>query len=130
MRDEQRFELAIIETQTHCEMHVRENVELIDDRHGAPFTSLIAKQRNWTLLDPVGEALFEALLGRPPSEFEEWEKYKLHIVRRNHAVHRGVRFSRGEAEESIATAVRMVRFVETLREDALEQLLQESSSHT
>jgi hypothetical protein len=122
MRDERRFGLAIVEAQTHCEMHMRWNMEQLAARHGPALLRLARLQRMWTLMDDRGQHLFEALCGRPAADFDRWEDYRTHVQRRNNVVHRGARVSREDAEESIEIAVQMVRFVELACEEALAAL--------
>jgi hypothetical protein len=121
MKDQQRFELAVVEAQTHFEMHVRENMKLAAEHHGRPLLKLTLQHRSWSLMDESGRQLFEALVEVPPSDFERWEEYRAHVQRRNNAVHRGTRITAHDAESSIDIVVHMVRFVERATYEALAE---------
>jgi hypothetical protein len=87
----------------------------------AGFTRLAPElPRSWSLMDPLGLRIFEALLGVKPTSAPGWKKYQAHVVRRNRIVHRGSSISETEALESIDAVVEMVRFVQETVQDALE----------
>lgn len=111
--DQQRFGIAVIAAQIHCEMHVRESMLRLAARDGgAVALRLVETHRSWSLTDSAGPHLFAVLAGVRPSTAGCWEAYRAHVARRNQVVHRGARVTEIEARESIDTAVEMVRFID------------------
>lgn len=124
-RDEQRFELAVIEAQIHCEMQVRYFMELVAANHSNVVLALVRNRRTWSLLDQPGQQLFTILLDRRPAEFPQWNEYRLHVNRRNDVAHRGVRVTRDDATASINVVVALRFFVEKAADEAVAEILKQ-----
>jgi hypothetical protein len=115
MLDQRRFALVVLAAQIHVEMTVRDIVTTFCSRQSGPLARLVPEiPRSWSLMDKAGRDLFEALTGVRPTTAPCWEDYRAHVARRNSIAHRGTEATEAGAQESIDTAVAMVRFVEGL----------------
>jgi hypothetical protein len=122
LRDENRFELAVIEAQTFAEMHLRYYMELVASHHSDALLSLTQANGKWSLLERPAQQLFAILLDRAPTTFPDWADYRLHVERRNEIAHRGLRATRADADTSIAAVTRLRFFVEAAATEAIEKL--------
>jgi hypothetical protein len=120
LADQQRFELAVIAAQTHCEMWISREVRAVASTRG--LGALIDGQANWSLMGGHAPRVFEALLGVRPNSAECWIDYKEHVQRRNRCVHQGTKVTAEGAQQSIDAAVAMVRFVSNTAHAVLESL--------
>jgi hypothetical protein len=115
-----RDALAVIRTQTACELLVAETFEKLLASKYPDLRSEHLIRRPSTLADKTSLALLQLLTGRRIQDEPWWPTYVEHRKRRNSIVHEGVTISHEDAQASIAAMNDLHAWLLEARETAFE----------
>jgi hypothetical protein len=99
----EQYGLAVVAAQIHFEVQLRVLLEEAAGENLPRWAARLLTDRGIAELKrPPSLATVELLLGVDVTQFQEWQRFKAHIDRRNDVVHRGQAVALNQAKESVA----------------------------